>query len=660
MTKKRIITATFILLIFASHFSLHGREVTLDFTTEKLSKKIIQSVAERKRVRLGVATIQPTEKQYKEDNNFGKYFIEKLVTVLKKQKSKIRLFERNRLEEILREYSLNQSGLISEKEAIEIGGIAPIDYLITGTYTRLKRKVDINIRMLDVVSGEIAATFSAGVGLDEDLLSLFPENSDKDSKGKKGSFCEKKWKNINRAMADLRNEKSIGSLVEMGKAFPLASRCGSIHLKIIYTFTANRINNNAYSSYLTGQLASLKVSDYKKAEAVIEYLRRDRIITRGEWRAGFNYLKRCDRSGIYSLLRLLLFRDIKSANVERIQKKYINEFFREVKRKKVGLPRSIDFDSAYRIIMESQGAHTGRAHSGIFIYCHNRYHKRVSSKNRIKVYRYLQRMYTHEKVKSKKDEMLKMIALFFNEEKPGSKTARQIYNFTVSLEKMMEKKNDRRKGLYRSHINTLLKLCRRQIMKSFAEIPNTRKNKKYILFCVKYNLRVPGLAPPVNELEKQLFSERINDRIKAAKYFAEMGVYAAKSEGKILKILVRSKSMRQRGTGNLQFNLIKALGNIRSSDPKVHKELIYFLNNSVSQTATNAEEALVKIGKPVIPLLKKEFPRQNHRVKNRIISVFFQLKPAMKTEVAFLKRMKKNEKKKFLKQRLDDLIEQLI
>jgi TolB-like protein len=131
-------------------------------------------VAERRRVRLGVATIQPTEKQYREENNFGKYFIEKLITVLKKQKSKIRLFERNRMEEVLREYSLNQSGPIIEKEAIEIGGIAPIDYVITGTYTRLKTKVDINIRMLDVVSGEIVATFSEGVELNEELRSLFP------------------------------------------------------------------------------------------------------------------------------------------------------------------------------------------------------------------------------------------------------------------------------------------------------------------------------------------------------------------------------------------------------------------------------------------------------------------------------------------------------
>jgi hypothetical protein len=100
MNKKIIFIVTVISLIIASLFSLYGREMTPDDTAKELSKKIIHSVAKRNRMRLSVVTIQPAEKQYKEENNFGKYFIEKLITVLKKQKSNIRLFERNRMEDI--------------------------------------------------------------------------------------------------------------------------------------------------------------------------------------------------------------------------------------------------------------------------------------------------------------------------------------------------------------------------------------------------------------------------------------------------------------------------------------------------------------------------------------------------------------------------------
>jgi TolB-like protein len=85
----------------------------------------------------------------------------------------IRLYERSRLDAILHEQALVNNGLFNEQEVKKLGELAPIDFILTGTYTRLDKSITLNVRFIDVVTGEVSTSFSCEIPVFHDLETLF-------------------------------------------------------------------------------------------------------------------------------------------------------------------------------------------------------------------------------------------------------------------------------------------------------------------------------------------------------------------------------------------------------------------------------------------------------------------------------------------------------
>ena len=73
------------------------------------------------------------------------------------------LIERSRIDIVLEEHALGQTGLVSDNEATRLGTLLAADHLVTGTYTHKKETIFVRGRVLDAASGSIESTFAFSI-----------------------------------------------------------------------------------------------------------------------------------------------------------------------------------------------------------------------------------------------------------------------------------------------------------------------------------------------------------------------------------------------------------------------------------------------------------------------------------------------------------------
>jgi len=134
-------------------------------------------VSPDKKYRLAVMPIVQTEAKQYVDKGFGSFITEKITSSLGAIGPNIRLFERSRLDAILHEQALAHNGLFNEEDVKKLGELAPIDYILTGTFTRLDKTITLNARFIDVVTGEVSISFSCNIAMTRDLDALFGDQA---------------------------------------------------------------------------------------------------------------------------------------------------------------------------------------------------------------------------------------------------------------------------------------------------------------------------------------------------------------------------------------------------------------------------------------------------------------------------------------------------
>lgn len=101
---------------------------------------------------------------------WGEGFGEMLTTDLAKVKG-IEVIERRQLYKILEEIQFSRSGLADDAAIKQLGKMAGVDALLTGSYMAVEKQVRINARLLEVETGRILAASSV-VGAKSDMLSM--------------------------------------------------------------------------------------------------------------------------------------------------------------------------------------------------------------------------------------------------------------------------------------------------------------------------------------------------------------------------------------------------------------------------------------------------------------------------------------------------------
>ncbi|MEK6545363.1 MAG: CsgG/HfaB family protein [Nitrospinota bacterium] len=86
----------------------------------------------------------------------------------------IKILERREINKITGEHKLFTSGMVDEKTAKEAGKLLGTDYMITGSFTKLGAELRIDIRLIDVESGQVIG-FNQ-IGNDENVIHRLSES----------------------------------------------------------------------------------------------------------------------------------------------------------------------------------------------------------------------------------------------------------------------------------------------------------------------------------------------------------------------------------------------------------------------------------------------------------------------------------------------------
>jgi TolB-like protein len=618
-----------------------------------------QGLAQGKAVRLAVLPFAPTQSEYAETCSFGTYFTEGLISSLAKSPEKIRLFERSRLDALMKEHALTLSGIISEKEAKQIGELAPIDYILTGTFTKLESYIEVNGRILDVVSGEIKTTFNQRIMLSQDLASLFPapavrsttetavnrtENSAAaaDDKPK----CPREVTLLDSLLDDLTSQAKIDKLVSVAVTVPFTPPCGYIHADILYQFCRHKIFNPRYRAFMLNVLAGIESSDKdywesgNRASSILAWFEADSVIDKEEWEAGLGLVKRAKTLQHIYLSHLFIF-DVPQSQMDQ-QYARIDQYFSLAKQGQIGRPVAISMDEAFGGILYPLRDNGDAPDNRMILYLMSKYGDSLSDKNRDKVRGILEELY--KDVRSKKADWQKRRALLdqicrnFNGMTPGERVGEEMLFFGRFINDKSRDKNipvDERKS-WAEHLHVFASGCSTAMAASLPLVPKGSMQKDAILFCLEHGIPARDLVPSLDDLQAQLFDESIYRQMDAGEYLRAMGASAAPAEAKVLKMLRRTDHMNASGTTNLQWSLIDILGNIKTTSPEALTLLLTYLKSSEYEVPDHAMASFVNIGKPGLAVLRAAYPASEDYVKIRIIKTFGMMGKAAATEQPFL------------------------
>lgn len=300
---------------------------TLGFSAEKISDLLLNfsndcaALSVNRPIRVGVLPLSATQDQYDSTNVFGEYVAETFGTALLQHPEKIRLYERQKLTAVAEELALNQSELIDAEQAIALGGVVPVDYLLTGSYTKIGNEIQLNFRLLDVVTGEVVKSSGGTAKLTEGMKDLFVEQIQQgvqaggtqtvivkiDTSKKEPELppCEKEmWPLIREALKDLSSEKAVDAVVDLAVQVPLDTTCGHIHISVVRSLLQYKVYSESYTGFLMKELSAIENPDsYQSLSELQRYMFQGGMGDSKQWglwkgialssRSSESYLRRC-------------------------------------------------------------------------------------------------------------------------------------------------------------------------------------------------------------------------------------------------------------------------------------------------------------------------------------------------------------------------------
>ena len=133
-----------------------------------LATQISESAAKGQKRRIAVVPLRELDGR---TTVLGTYIAEELVTDLFAV-GKLEIVERGLLDKVLGELKLGASGVIDPETAKQVGRLAGVDAIVTGTVTDLQSLVALNCRLIDTQTGRIFAAAQTKIIKDEDVKKI--------------------------------------------------------------------------------------------------------------------------------------------------------------------------------------------------------------------------------------------------------------------------------------------------------------------------------------------------------------------------------------------------------------------------------------------------------------------------------------------------------
>lgn len=593
--------------------------------TTELSQKIVAAPAARIPQSLAVVPFTATASSAEQSKAFGEYLTETIIGSISGHPDKLKLFERTRMDAILKEHEFILTDLMKPAAALKIGQLAPIDAMLSGTYTKLKSYVEVSARIIDVSSGEITMSYVGRIKMNKNLSALFlptttntlsnptnttpvqitinnSVNGNVISKSKSAEeICRERVAEFRPRLNDLSSTEKINTVVAAAVATPFDNQCGKLHYDVMYSFTRFKLDPADYKTFLLRTLDTIRYpAGDERAYEIVRYLTSDVHTDANEWKSSFAALTRVGNYSISSYINYLI---AKSTNSEEEQKTRIAAYFKVASENKLGLPRPVSFETAFVEMMEGL-----MSNQPLRQHVYETYSARLELDDKLKVtlFSELSSMYKEETRPQRKTELTGWLATFVNaNEYP--KAHEQLYDFAWNYNLTYNESQNEiiRKEFPEADLKLLTQRCHDKFSRYALMTPYPSQKDDRINFCVKYNIRIPGVIPTLEEADAILKGNNLQEQLRVMKLLVLMETPPKKIESTLIALL-NKRSLEDRGTMNeIQALVIEVLGNCKTADVKAIDYMISVLPHYGNDTEA-AKEALAKIGKPTVkPLMAR-------------------------------------------------------
>ncbi len=614
-----------VFLLFFSSLSLHAqKKKSYAAVTQELTQKIVVAPAATVPQNLAVVPFTATASSVQSSQAFGEYLTETMIGLLSGHPEKLKLFERTRMDAILKEHEFILTDLMKPAAALKIGQLAPIDALLSGTYTKLKSYIEVSARVIDVTSGEITVSYVGRIKMNKNMAALFLQpmviskpagnptnnttpvqitinnsvNGTAVSKSKE-EICKEHIAEFRPRLNDLTTPEKINSVVNEALKTPFDNLCGKLHYDVMYYFTRFKIDSREYKTFLLHTLDTIAYpAGDDRAYEIVRYLSSDGIVDETEWKSSFTALARV---GNYSLSNYINYLLAKTTNPEAEQKARIASYFKLAAENKLGLPRPITFEIAFVEMMDGL-----KSNQPLRQHVYETYSSRVTADEKLKstLFSELTAMYKDETNPARKTELIGWLGTFVNAN-DYPKAHEQLYDFAWNFKlTYSESRNEEiRKEHPEADLIALTKKCREKFSAYAMLTPYNSQKDDRINFCVKYDIPIPGVIPTIEQADVILKGTDLQEQLRVMKLLALMGTKPKKIEPTLVNLFSK-RSLEDRSTMTaIQTLAIQVLGTCQTSNSKAIDYMISVLPHYGNDTEA-AKEALVKIGKPAVkPLI---------------------------------------------------------
>ncbi len=596
--------------------------------TTELSQKIIEAPVAKAPQSLAVVPFTATASSAQASKAFGEYITETILGSISGHPDKLKLFERTRMDAILKEHEFILTDLMKPSAALKIGQLAPIDALLSGTYTKLKSYIEVSARIIDVTSGEITMSYVGRIKMTKNLAALFVStntvtepanqtisnttpvqitinnnvNGNVISKSKsKEEICNERVTEFRPRLNDLSSPEKITAVVSEAVKTPFDNLCGRLHYEVMYQFTRFKLDPPEYKHFLLKTLDTLRYpAGDDRAYEMVRYFTSDTHVDDYEWKSSFGALTRV---GNYSISNYLNYLIAKSDNNEAEQKARIALYFSTASENKLGLPRPITYEVAFVEMMEGL-----KSNQPLRQHVYETYSTKLVADDKLKatLFSELASMYKEETNPQRKSALIGWLATFVSTN-DYPKAPEQLYDFAWEFKLTYNESTNAeiRKNFPDSDLRLLVKQCHDKFSNYALTSPYPSQKEDRINFCAKYNISIPGVIPTLEEAEMILKGNDLENQLRVMKLLMLTDTPPKKIESTLIALL-NKRSLEDRSTMNeIQTLAIAVLGNCKTTDVKAIDYMIGVLPHYGNDTEA-AMEALGKIGKPAVkPLMSK-------------------------------------------------------
>lgn len=594
---------TYFLLLLACFFWPGKRSFAADDfakVIKEIASKIQSSNTSGKPQRLALVAFAPTKTDTENKNEFGEYITESLISALGHTKQ-FRLFERRRLDAVLKENALMMSDLMNSEQAQKVGELIPIDVLFSGTYTKLKNYIDVNCRLIDVITGEIYFSFTGSIAITADLASLFPGEQNAAASSATLSETERCKQNaelLKQKLNDLTTSPKVESAVDEAIRIPFDKECGKVHYDVLYVFMRYKIHNKVYKNFLSQTLKGITNPDQDdRAKEIIRYFAADSLIDDEEWNTGLETISRMRNYHLYICLNLLFpADDLKFTS-------RVDAYLNRALENKIGLPKPISFNQALDHLADGF-----KDTPTLMAYAYKKYQNHImwDAKAQKDCYTLLNRLYQTLPGAENKRQALNWLSEYFNRFEASDETADRLFDFIrqFRLTTNAERNNEIRASFPESDLKYFIEKTYARIASNAPKTPYKSQKDERIDFCLQYGIAVPGIIPTMDEARAVLNGkDNWDEQLQTLTMIEKMGEKPKALETQLIAVFSKRNLEHKETLRDMQASAMITLGHIKSSDPAAIDFMIASLMNYDYRFSDNAKTALVQIGKQAVPKL---------------------------------------------------------